>query len=40
MTIDANVDTTTATEPLGTGHVEEAPIVAKEIEKGFQRQRT
>ena len=28
MTIDANVDTTTATEPLDTGHVEDAPIVS------------
>jgi hypothetical protein len=27
MTIDANVDTTTPTEPLDTGHVEDAPIV-------------
>ena len=26
--IDANVDTTTATEPFDTGHVEDAPIVA------------
>jgi len=41
MTIDANVDNTTATEPLETGHVEEATIVAmskpKEIELASSR---
>ena len=28
LSIDANVDTTTAMEPLDTGHVEDASIVA------------
>ena len=28
LSIDANVDTTTAMEPLDNGHVENAPIVA------------
>ena len=37
MTIDANVDTITATEPLDTGHVENAPIVAVSRPKKSKR---
>jgi len=37
MTIDANVDTTTATEPLDTGHVEDAPVVAVSKPKKSKR---
>ena len=36
-TIDTNVDTTTATEPLDTGHVEDAPIVSVSKQKKSKR---
>ena len=41
LSIDANVDTTTAMEPLDTGHVEDAPMVAvpkpKKSKRAFSR---
>ena len=40
LSIDANVDTTTPMEPLDTGHVEDAPIIAVPKPKKLKRNQT